>query len=457
MPPSDSISGTAVVLVVDDDVHMRRNLTTALRSAGYETVEAGDGETALKLVERDHPNAILLDLEIPRLSGMDLLEIQSRRNANIPVIILSGKGNVQTAVRATRLGAYDFLEKPVNRERILLTLRNAMEKTVLTRQRDHLLEESEARFRIIGTSRPWRHIEQLIDRAASATAKVLIVGESGTGKQLIARAIHRRSARASQPFVYVNCAAIPQNLIESELFGHEKGAFTGATSRRVGKFARAAEGTILLDEIGDMSLPTQAKVLRVLEDGVYEPVGGSQSRRVDVRFIAATNRNLEEMIREGSFRQDLYYRLNVINIRVPPLRDRRDDVIELADHYLQRFAAENNHAFMRIEPDAIRLLTDYDWPGNVRQLRNTIERLVVLAPDDTIASSDVATALGVSETPIGRGDDVLTLRKACDRFERDYLVKRLSVNDWHIDATAQELGIDRVSLWRKMKRYEIER
>ncbi|NBC18256.1 MAG: response regulator, partial [Bacteroidetes bacterium] len=341
-PDKASEAGSARVLVVDDDPYLRENLRGILRDAGYDTEEAPDGQQALEVLAARPVDLTLLDLKLERsrVSGMDVLRHLAGNGMDVPVVIVSGEGTIRTAVEATRLGAYDFLEKPVSQERILLTVRNALDKVQLQRERDRLLDEVSQAYRMIGSSPAVREIYALIDRAAQTGSKVLITGESGSGKELVAHAIHQKSDRSGAPFVVVNSAAVPEDLIESELFGYEKGAFTGASRAHAGKFAQADGGTLFLDEIGDMSLPTQAKILRVLEAGRITPLGGRAPQEVDVRLIAATNKDLTAEVHTGRFRRDLYYRLNVIHIRVPPLRQRREDIPALIDYFLLYFWKE---------------------------------------------------------------------------------------------------------------------
>jgi len=444
------------VLIVDDDPHVRESLKEILDYAGHAAEEAGDGKAALDLLSRKPVDLVLLDLDLPRVPGLDVLRRTAAEHPEVPVVIISGKGTIRTAVEATKLGAYDFLEKPLEAERTLLTVRNALEKALLLRQRDRLLEEARERYRMVGSSPAMQGIYRLIDKAAGSQSKVLIVGEHGTGKEMIARAIHHNSSRAAGPFVAVNCAAIPEALIESELFGHEKGAFTGASTSHRGKFEQANGGTLFLDEVGDMSLMTQAKTLRALAEGVIERVGGDRPIEVDVRVIAATNKDLVAEMAEGNFREDLFYRLNVITIEVPPLRERRDDIPDLIDHFLALFCQENGVPEKRLARGAYSVLVKHAWPGNVRQLRNVIERLVVLSDGATINAREATQALKTLPShcqPAGYP----TLREAREEFERDFILKTLVSHDWKMQETAAALGIERSHLWKKMKRYGIER
>lgn len=454
------------MLVVEDDPYLRENLRGILRDAGYHTEEAPDGQQALDVLASRPIDLTLLDLKLERsrVSGMDVLRHLAGNGMDVPVIIVSGEGTIRTAVEATRLGAYDFLEKPVSQERILLTVRNALEKVRLQRERDRLLDEVSHAYRMIGASPAVREIYTLIDRAARTGSKVLITGESGSGKELVAHAIHQKSKRSEAPFVVVNSAAFPEDLIESELFGYEKGAFTGATRAHAGKLAQADGGTLFLDEIGDMSLQTQAKILRVLETGRITPLGGRTPQEVDVRLIAATNKDLTAEVHAGRFRRDLYYRLNVIHIRVPPLRQRREDIPALIDYFLLYFWKEEGLPLKHFTTSAQALLAKQGWPGNIRELRNMIERLVVLSDDETITVADVERALQRGETlsvgeaapPGGAAMSILPLQEALAQYERACIVQALIANDWKRRETASALGIDRTHLWRKMQRYHIE-
>lgn len=448
------------ILIVDDDSYIRENLDLVLRKEGYETCEAQDGKTAVDALTRTPIELVVLDLHLPRLSGMEVLRYVGVHFPNLPVIIISGKGDIPQAVEAIQLGAYDFIEKPVHVPRMLVTIRNALDKATVVQQRDRLLNEVRERFDMIGVSSAMQKVYRLVDRAARTAIRVLVTGENGTGKELVARAIQRNSSRAEAPFVAVNCAAIPEALIESELFGHEKGAFTGALGARQGKFEQADGGTLFLDEVGDMSLMTQARVLRVLEEGVITRLGGQKKHVLDVRILAATNKDLEEEMANGNFREDLYYRLNVVHVHLPPLRDRWEDIPILAEHFLTRYSEKHHVDGWRFSPSAIERLVDYTWPGNIRQLRNVIERLVVLSDGPIISHADVGAALNLvddsSSHPHGRlSQEASSLLAARAQFERRYILKSLEVHGWKIQETATTLGISRVQLWKKMKRYQI--
>ena len=452
----DDRTRCGTILVVDDDPHIREGLSDILDHAGHDIIEASDGKTALHLIKERDINLMLLDLQLPRVGGMSVLKQVANTHPGLPVVIVSGKGTIQTAVEATKLGAYDFLEKPVDAQRTLITVRNALEKSQLEHDRNRLLREVRARYQMVGSSEPMQRVYDLIDKAAATSSKVLITGENGTGKELVARAIHHNSARASEPFVTVNCAAIPESLIESELFGHEKGAFTGAKKRRKGKFEQADGGTLFLDEVGDMGTMTQAKALRALQEGTIQRVGGEKPISVDARVIAATNKNLKEEIDDGTFREDLYYRLNIIAIEVPPLRARREDIPKLIDHFLEQFSEANSVAPRTIDSGALAKLMGREWPGNVRQLRNVVERLVALSDSATIQVADVGRALQETPSTAESTAENNDLRSAREEFERSFIHRTLMAHDGGIQDTADALGISRSHLWKKMKRYEIE-
>jgi DNA-binding NtrC family response regulator len=451
-----STASGATILVVDDDRPVREGLCDVLEHDDYTTLEAGDGKTALDKMEARDPDLVLLDLKLPRVGGLEVLEQVVAARPAVPVVMVSGKGTIAEAVEATQLGAYDYLEKPVEAQRLRVTVQNALEKARLERERNRLLDEARERYRMVGTSDAMQRIYDRIDKAAAADSRVLITGESGTGKELIARAIHHHSARAGGPFVAVNCAALPEDLIESELFGHEEGAFTGAQTDHAGKFEQADGGTLFLDEVGAMSLPAQSKTLRALETGEIQRIGSESRTSVDVRVLAATNADLEAAIDEGAFRDDLYYRLNVIALHVPPLRERPEDLPVLAEHFLEQYRDEHGRPDLTLAADAIAELMSHDWPGNVRELENTVERLVVLSDTDVIGAGAVREALDGTETARG-GAHTTDLRAARRQFEAALIRRTLRAHDGAVQATADALGIDRTSLWRKMQDYGIER
>ncbi len=450
------------ILVVDDEKNIRGSLEGILKDEGYRVRGVASGEELLKQIAQTVPDLVILDVWLPGMDGLQALTDLKRLQPELPVIMISGHGTVETAVKATRLGAYDFIEKPLSLEKTVLAVRNALDRQRLELENRALRQTLEQRYEIVGESPAIQGLRVQIQSAAPSHGRVLIRGESGTGKELIARAVHRQSLRADRPFVEVNCAAIPEELIESELFGHEKGAFTGATTKRRGKFDLADGGTIFLDEVGDMSLKTQAKVLRVLEEQSFERVGGSETLTVDVRVIAASNKSLEEEIRKGTFREDLFYRLNVIPFEIPPLRGRKEDIPLLAVHFLRLFSQEYGKREKALSPEAMDLLLQHLWPGNVRELRNVIERMVIMVPQDTVRDFDVAPSLrarpaAVPEAPAEPGPEWDgTLREARERFEREYILRRLGETHWNITRTAERLGIERSNLHRKMKAFRIE-
>lgn len=446
----------ATILIVDDDIYVRESLREILSDAGYTALEATDGKMALDLLTQQNIDLLLLDLDLPRVPGMEVLRQVTTGYPNLEVVIISGKGTIQQAVEATRLGAYDFLEKPLETQRTLITIRNAVEKLYLVRQSNRLVEEIRERYKMVGTSPAMQQIYRLIDKAGASQSRVLIMGESGTGKELIARAIHHNGPRATGPFLPVNCSAIPENLIESELFGHYKGAFTGAQNTHRGKFEQANGGTLFLDEIGDTSLIMQAKILRVLEENCLYRVGGEQAIPVDVLVLTATNKNLEEEIKKGSFREDLYYRLNVLTIEVPPLRSHREDISLLIDYFITQICTEKRLPIKELSKAARTVLLAHDWPGNIRELRNTLERLIVLSEGETISYLEAGNAIKKN----GTSRDVpasLTLHTARDQFEKEFILETLITTDWKILETAKILGIERSHLWKKMQKLGIEK
>jgi two-component system nitrogen regulation response regulator NtrX len=442
------------ILIVDDEDGIRRSLAGILSDEGFDTTSARDGEEALAAVERDgEPDLVLLDIAMPGRDGVEILVELRQRWPAVPVVMMSGHGTVETAVRTTKHGAYDFIEKPLSIDKVLLTIGHALEQSRLARENRELRAETLRAHEIIGDSAEVATLVRQIEVAAPSNGWVLITGENGTGKELVARQIHARSKRADGPFVEVNCAAIPEELIESELFGHEKGAFTGAVAQKIGKFELAHGGTIFLDEVADMSLMTQAKVLRILQEQSFARVGGTETLDVDVRVIAATNKDLEAEIEQGRFREDLYYRLNVIPFRVPALRERAADIPVLAREFTREFCAEAAMKEKKISARAMKLLQAHGWPGNVRELRNLMERLVIMTSGSTIDVADLPDL--VRKSPSAE-HDVLTLDDARRGFEREFLIARLVEHGWNISRTAEAIGIARESLSRKVKAHGIE-
>jgi two-component system nitrogen regulation response regulator NtrX len=441
------------VLIVDDEEAIRSSLKMIFEYEGYEVLLAANGQAALKIAEKDAPDLIFLDIKMPQMDGLEVLKRLRADESAPPVVILSGHGNVKTAVEATKLGAFDFIEKPPESDRILLVARNALAQKVLSVQLHRLKLSFDERYKMVGQSPSLEKVWDAVRRAAPTNATVLITGESGVGKELVARAIHRNSLRKDEAFVQVNCAAIPEELIESELFGHEKGSFTGATEKQIGKFELAHKGTIFLDEVGDMSLRTQAKVLRVLQEGEVERIGSQKTIQVDVRVIAATNKDLEEAIEKGDFREDLYFRLSVIPVRVPPLRERAEDLPVLVQHFVKQFCAENNFRSRAFSPAAIEVLKRHAWRGNVRELKNAVERLLIMAEGDEIRPEHLADVLRRPSDSLLASPE--TLRDFKEAAERTFLVGKLRESSWNISATAAAIGTPRSNLYKKLEQYGI--
>jgi two-component system nitrogen regulation response regulator NtrX len=438
------------ILIVDDEAGIRESLASILRDEHYAVEAVGSAEEALDRIAAGDLHVVLLDIWLPGIDGMEALS----RIRNIPdapvVIMISGHGNIEAAVRATKLGAFDFIEKPLSLEKVTVLVRNAIQQRRLQEENQVLRSEFSQRFRVIGDSVPMKALRQQIAVTAPTNGRVLIYGESGTGKELVARALHAASLRNSGPFVEVSCAAIPEELIESELFGHIKGSFTGASEDKIGKFQKADGGTLFLDEVGDMSLRTQSKVLRVLEEQRIERIGSNQALNVDVRVLAATNKNLEKEIASGAFRQDLFYRLNVIPFFVPPLRDRKEDIPVFARFYLNEFSAEYGKRTRELSEGAMEVLLRYPWPGNVRELKNLVERLVIVCPQARIEPHHLPPELfrGVADSP---QHPYSTLHEARSAYEREFILRKLQEHRWNMTQTASALGLERSHLYRKMK------
>jgi two-component system nitrogen regulation response regulator NtrX len=444
------------ILVVDDESGVRSSLSGVLSDEGYHVEAVASGEACLQALEGRRYDLILLDVWLPGLDGLQTLERLRAVDAQVPVIVISGHGNIETAVKAVRMGALDFVEKPLSLEKTLLVVRNALRQGQLEAENEALRAQVSQKFAMVGDSPRIRALRAQIAQAAPSNGRVLIYGENGTGKELVARQIHLQSRRASGPFVEVNCAAIPEELIESELFGHAKGAFTGALTARKGKFELADGGTLFLDEIGDMTLKTQAKVLRALQEQRVEPVGGAASVDVDVRVIAATNKRLEDEIRKGAFREDLYFRLNVLPFEVPPLRERSEDVPVLARHFVRELSAEYGRRPREIAPEALDALQSHAWPGNVRELRNVIERMVIMAPGERIEAADLPAPLGALALSAAAGGgerlrDFPSLAAARDDFEKRYILQKYEECGGNMSRTAEALQVERSNLYRKMK------
>jgi two-component system nitrogen regulation response regulator NtrX len=450
----------ARILVVDDEEGIRKILRQVLEYEGHEVRVAAGGGEALQLYGETRPDLVFMDVKMARMDGLEALDRIREHDPTALVVMISGHGTIETAVEATRRGAYDFLEKPLDTDRLLLTIRNALQQRGLAQENARLRGEVESRYEIVGRSYAVRALLDRIEKVAPTDARVLITGENGTGKELVARAIHRLSSRADAPFVEVNCAAIPAELIESELFGHMKGSFTGAHADRAGKFEQASGGTLFLDEIGDMSLAAQAKVLRALQEGIITRVGGEKPIRVDVRVIAATNKSLEEEIGAGRFREDLYHRLNVVPIHVPPLRERREDIGMLVQHFSQKAVDEQRLPVRNFAPEAIERLSRLEWSGNVRELRNTIERLLILSRAGDVTEADVERLVGGATHTDAISSDLLaavTFADFKERAERAYIVAKLRENDWNVSETARSIDMPRSNLYKKIERYGLVR
>jgi len=441
----------ALVMIVDDEEGIRESLSQIIED-DYEAVTASSGEEALRIAKETAPDLVLLDIWMDGIDGIETLQELKQAYPDLPVIMISGHANIENAIRATRMGAYDLLEKPLSLDKVLLTVQRALEKKSLEIENRALRENLSKQWRLIGSSSKIKQVIEQVQMAGASNGRVLILGESGAGKELVAHLLHQNSHRSSGPFVEVNCAAIPQELIESELFGHEKGSFTGAFERKQGKFELADKGALFLDEIGDMSLQTQAKVLRVIETQEFQRVGGSKNIKVDVRIISATNKDLAEEVKKGAFREDLFFRLNVIPIRVPGLRERSEDIPALVDHFLNLFAAEYGQQKKEITPEAIKTLQNYSWPGNIRELKNVLERLVIMTPSRTISKVEIIAAA----SPRSDYFSLNALKDAREAFEKDFIIRKLEENSWNVSRTSELLDIERSNLHRKIKAYDIK-
>ena len=442
----------STLLVIDDEPNILTSVRRALELEDYRVEVAGSAELGLQKLDECDIDLVLIDVVMPGMSGLEALPLIREKHPDIFVIMMSGNATIETAVQATKGGAHDFVEKPLSSDKLLLTVQNALTISKLSRENAELRAKASAGFEMIGSSSAMKAIFDKIAKTAPTNGRVLITGHNGTGKELVARAIHDNSKRADGSFIKLNCAAIPSELIESELFGHEKGAFTGATQQRRGKFELADGGTLFLDEIGDMNPSAQAKVLRILQEGEFERVGGSETIRVDVRVLAATNKNLEEEIAAGRFREDLYYRLNVVPIEMPPLRDRREDIAELVEHFLVGVCEANDRKRKQIDTGAVTLLMQYDWPGNVRELKNVVERLVILTGEqETITETDVQDALPAVKTVKSSYQRGMPLKELVAAAERNIIIEALGANKNHISNTAKELHLERSHLYKKMK------
>jgi two-component system, NtrC family, nitrogen regulation response regulator NtrX len=440
----------ATILIVDDESGIRQSLGALLRDEGYEVEAVASGEECIEEIGRRNFDLILLDVWLKKMDGLETLERLQQVEGAPMAVMISGHGNIETAVRATKLGAFDFIEKPLSLDKIVLVVRNALEYVRLESENRRLRAELEEKHQILGNSVPMKALRQQIALTAPTNGRVLIYGESGTGKELVARALHASSLREAMPFVEVNCAAIPEELIESEMFGHRKGSFTGASEDKIGKFLKADGGTLFLDEVGDMSLKTQSKVLRVLEEQRVEPLGSHTPVTVDVRVVAATNKKLEEEIGRNAFREDLFYRLNVIPFYVPALRDRIEDIPILAAHFLRAFCEEYGKKQKEFSANSMDVLLNYPWPGNVRELKNLVERLVIVCPSPRIEPHHLPPELfrGASKSPQKPYE---SLQEARSAYEREFVLRKLEENRWNMTKAAQALGLERSHLYRKMR------
>src|SRR6202790_1990916 len=438
------------ILIVDDEQGIREALSSILAEEGYESLAVSSGEECLSLLEERSIDLVLMDVWLDGIDGLETLEHISKNGVDAVVVMISGHANIETAVRATKLGAFDFIEKPLSLEKVILVIKNALEVHRLGQENRQLREELGGRAKLYGDSVPMRALRQQIALTAPTNGRVLIYGESGTGKELVARALHAASLRSDRAFVEVNCAAIPEELIESELFGHSKGSFTGASENKVGKFEKADGGTLFLDEVGDMSLLTQSKVLRVLEEQRLEPGGSNQTVNVDVRVIAATNKKLEDEIAAGRFREDLFYRLNVIAVTVPPLRQHPEEIPILSRHFLAEFSAAYGRKPKELGESALGVMLRYQWPGNVRELRTLTERLMIVVPQDKIEPLHLPGELFRGSSRMQQQPNA-TLHEARDAYEREFILRKLEENQWHMTRTAETLGLERSHLYRRMR------
>ena len=446
------------ILIIDDEKEICESIKMILEYENYPINYSNNSREGLEKFFANDFACLLLDIQMPEMNGFEVLKRIKENNSNASVIIISAHGSIENAIRATKLGAFDFIEKPIDRDKLLISVRNAVDQYNLLTENKEIKKTLQAEGEILGNSKGIKNILEIIDRVAPIDTRVLITGENGTGKELVARAIHNKSLRKDKPFVEVNCAAIPNELIESELFGHEKGSFTGAFQQRIGKFELANKGTIFLDEVGDMSLQAQAKVLRAIEDGKIERVGGTKKIEVDVRIISATNKNLKEEIEKNNFREDLFHRLNVIPIQIPPLRERIEDIQLLVTHFANDITAKHKKTAIRFSEDAVKFLQSLSWSGNVRELRNSIERIIILIDKKEISKKDIEILFTTGKTSLGDIIDTSnSFQEFKDKAEKAFIIKQLKANDWNISKTADVLEIQRSHLYNKMKKFGIEK
>jgi len=456
------MSKMPVILVTDDEKSIRNTLREILEFEGYQVEEAENGRQAIEKVKSEPIDLMILDIKMKGMDGIEVLEKSKEIKTELPIIMISGHGTIKIAVEATKIGAFDFIEKPPDLNRLLISVRNALSQNELVEENRRIRTELNEVREMVGQSSALDKVRKTIEKVAPSTSRVLITGENGTGKELVAKWIHEKSKRASKKLVNVNCAAIPSELLESELFGHEKGAFTGASEQRVGKFEQADGGTLFLDEIGDMSLDAQAKVLRALQENVIVRVGGSEQIKVDVRVLSATNKDLSKEIEQKNFRRDLFHRINVIPIHMPPLRERREDIPLLANFFLKQLAGQEIvYSGKSFTEDALEELKTKSWPGNIRELRNAVERMVLLSDGNEITRDDVSMLTSMNSGSEGDINELIemsfTFQEYKEQAERLYLLKKLEKNDWNISATADEIDIQRSHIYNKMKKYDIER
>jgi len=446
------------ILIIDDELQICESIKMILDYEDYESEYTTSGLKGLELIKQGKIDVILLDIQMPEINGFELLKKAIEYDANLNIIIISAFGNIENAVKATRMGAFDFIEKPIDRDKLLISIRNAIRQSNLKIENESMKTSVAGEGKIVGGSKQFTALLDLIKIVAGNDVRILLTGENGTGKEVIARAIHKQSLRKDKPFIEVNCAAIPNELIESELFGHEKGSFTGAMQQRIGKFELANKGTLFLDEVGDMSLQAQAKVLRAIEDGKIDRVGGSKKIEVDVRIISATNKNLKEEIEKGNFREDLYHRLNVIPIHIPPLRERTEDILPLVEHFAIEISDKYNKTVPKFSQGAIDLMKKLSWRGNVRELRNIIERIIIILNKTAIESSDIETLIPLERTTLTEMiNESNSFQDFKEKAEKAFIQKQLEISGWNISKTAELLGIQRSHLYSKMKKYGIEK
>ncbi len=444
------------ILIVDDEKNIRRSVEMILQSEDHTIFQAENGKEAIQNLREKKMDLILLDLLMPEMNGIETLKQAKEIDPDVVVVMMSGHGTIENAVEAVKLGAYDFIEKPLTKEKVLITAKNALERVSLREENRSLKSTLAKQFEMVGESSAMRDVKAQIQKIASTNVRVLVLGESGTGKELVARAVHEMSPRKNKPFIKVNCAAIPEELIESELFGAVKGAYTGSVADRDGKFTQAHTGTIFLDEIGDMSLKVQAKVLRALQEGEFEKVGGTKTIKVDVRVVAATNKDLKSEVQKGTFREDLYFRLNVVPIMMPPLRQRKNDIPLLIQHFIKQCCEESALKKKSFSEEAIRSMSEYEWPGNIRELRNVVERMMILGAGDVVQASELPFNVTRSEAAyIKNTSGNKSLKDIKEEVERAHIVSVMEKNNWNVTRAAQELDIERTNLHKKLKYYNI--